>query len=155
MRGLVLGAGAVLLAGCGGAPSYEEPANLCESEGARCVSASVRDLLAVDGDTFELRRLSGSGREERVRLRLIGWDSPETGDAAGCPEEDALGRKTEARARELFEAGSKVTFLPEGQDRYGRLRAHVYLDGDHIGWLLSRDGLARPLEAGMQVDWCG
>jgi len=115
----------------------------------------VRDLLAVDGDTFELRRLSGSGREERVRLRLIGWDSPETGDAAGCPEEDALGRKTEARARALFEAGSKVTFLPDGQDRYGRLRAHVYLDGDHIGWLLSRDGLAQPLEEGGQVDWCG
>ena len=45
--------------------------------------------------------------------------------------------------------------VPEGPDRYGRLRAHVYLDGDHIGWLLSRDGLARPLEEGVQVDWCG
>ena len=31
MRGLVLGAGAVLLAGCGGAPGYDEPANLCET----------------------------------------------------------------------------------------------------------------------------
>jgi len=155
MRHLILGMGVVALGACGGAADYEKPANLCEAEGARCVSASVRDLLAVDGDTFELRRLSGSGREERVRLRLIGWDSPETGDAAACAAEDALGQKTEARARELFEAGSKVTFLPEGQDRYGRLRAHVYLDGDHIGWLLSRDGLARSLEEGVQVEWCG
>jgi endonuclease YncB( thermonuclease family) len=155
MRRLILGMGVLALGACGGSGGYEKPANLCDAEGARCVSASVRDLLAVDGDTFELRRLSGSGREERVRLRLIGWDSPETGDAAACAAEDALGQKTEARARELFEAGSKVTFLPEGPDRYGRLRAHVYLDGDHIGWLLSPDGLARPLEAGVQVDWCG
>ena len=156
MRHLIFSVGATLLAACGGEEStYDQPANLCETEGARCVSAPVRDLLAVDGDTFELRRLSGSGREERVRLRLIGWDSPETGDAAACAAENALGQKTEARARDLFEAGSKVTFLPEGPDRYGRLRAHVYLDGDHVGWLLSRDGLARPLEEGGQVDWCG
>jgi endonuclease YncB( thermonuclease family) len=94
---------------------------------------------------------------DRLVARATGskGDSPETGDAAACAAEDALGQKTEARARELFEAGRKVTFLPEGQDRYGRLRAHVYLDGDHVGWLLSRDGLARPQEEGGQVDWCG
>ena len=40
-------------------------------------------------------------------------------------------------------------------DRLRSLRAHVYLDGDHVGWLLSRNGLACPLEEGVQVDWCG
>lgn len=134
---------------------YDQPPNLCEEAGTRCVSVPVRDLLAVDGDTFELRRLAANGGEQRVRLRLIGWDSPETGDAAQCPEEDALGRQVEARARTLFSEGSKVTFLPEGTDQYGRTRAHVYLDGAHVGWLLSKDGLARPLDAGGQVDWCG
>lgn len=142
-----------LTAACGG--GYEQPANLCEAEGAQCVSVPVRDLLAVDGDTFELRRLSASGSEQRVRLRLIGWDSPETGDAAGCADEDALGRKVEARARELFASGRTVSFFPEGPDQYGRLRAHVYLDGVHIGWLLWKDGLSKPLEEGGQADWCG
>jgi endonuclease YncB( thermonuclease family) len=144
---------AALATGCGGG-GYEKPANLCENPDTTCVSASVRDLLAVDGDTFELRRLNRAGGEERVRLRLIGWDSPETGDAARCAAEDALGRAVETRARALFEAGSKVTFLPEETDRYGRVRAHVYLDGTHIGWLLSKEGLARPLDEGRQVDWC-
>ena len=154
-RGLFLpGLALVLLAGCARGPAYEAPENLCERVENTCVSASVRDLLAVDGDTFELRRLTASGAEERVRLRLIGWDSPETGDAARCAAEDALGQQVEKRARTLFEAGSKVTFLPEETDRYGRVRAHVYLDGTHIGWLLSKEGLARPLEAGRQVDWC-
>lgn len=144
---------AALTAGCGGS-GYEKPANLCDTPETTCVSASVRDLLAVDGDTFELRRLNRAGGEERIRLRLIGWDSPETGNAAQCAAEDALGREVETRARALFLAGSKVTFLPEETDRYGRVRAHVYLDGTHIGWLLSKEGLARPLDEGRQVDWC-
>lgn len=155
-RGPLLPAIALLLAtACNGQSGYDQPPYLCEDTDTVCVSASVRDLLAVDGDTFELRRLDAAGREQRVRLRLIGWDSPETGDVAGCPEEDTLGQATEARARELFAAGSRVTFLPDGADQYGRTRAHVYLDGVHVGWLLSRDGLARPLEESGQVDWCG
>lgn len=147
---------AAFLAGCGGAGGgYAKPENLCEADGNTCVSAPVRDLLAVDGDTFELRRLSARGGEERIRLRLIGWDSPEAGDAANCEAEAELGRAVESRARALFSQGNKVTFLADGTDRYGRIRAHVYLDGVHVGWLLSKDGLARPLGAGAQADWCG
>lgn len=48
-----------------------------------------------------------------------------------------------------------VSFLPERPDHYGRLRAYVYRGGVHAGWLLSKDGLARPVDAGGQVDWCG
>ncbi len=91
MRRLILGVGVLALAACGGAGSaYDKPVNLCETTNATCVSVPVRDLLAVDGDTFELRRLSGSGREERVRLLLIGWYSPESRDAAACAAEDTL-----------------------------------------------------------------
>ena len=149
-----IAAAAALLAGCSADEAYEKPPNLCEDPANTCVSAPTRDLLAVDGDTFELRRLTARGGEERIRLRLIGWDSPEAGDAANCEAEARLGRETEARARALFSQGNKVTFLADGTDRYGRVRAHVYLDGTHIGWLLSKEGLARPLEEGRQADWC-
>ena len=144
-----------VLAACSGPDFGDPPPNLCTDDGTRCVSVPVKDLLAVDGDTFELRRLTETGREERIRLRLIGWDSPETGGAAGCVQEERLGLDTEERARELFSAGQTVTFLPDGSDRYGRIRAHVYLDGTHIGWLLSKDGLSRQvMEGETQVDWC-
>ena len=140
----------VLLAACGGSDLPPEPANLCEDPGARCVSAPVRDVLAVDGDTFELQRAT-----ERIRLRLIGWDSPETGNSAGCAEEDELGQKVEVRAKALFEAGQTLTFKPEGTDRFGRVRAHVYLDGTHIGWLLAKDGLSKPWESEtVKPTWC-
>ncbi|MEM9179855.1 MAG: thermonuclease family protein, partial [Pseudomonadota bacterium] len=119
---------ALTLSACGAGNLPEKPANLCEQANAQCVTAPVRDVVAVDGDTFELQRLGDRG-VERIRLRLIGWDSPETGTSAGCAAEDALGQKVEARARVLFEQGQTLTFKPEGTDRFGRTRAHVYLDG--------------------------
>ena len=70
------------LTACGASDLPPKPANLCEDASTRCVNAPVRDVLAVDGDTFELQRLTDRGIE-RIRLRLIGWDSPETGDSAG------------------------------------------------------------------------
>ena len=140
----------ILLSACSASELPAKPPNLCEEAGARCVSAPVRDVVAVDGDTFELQRLDG-----RVRLRLIGWDSPETGDSAACAAEDALGQKVEARAKELFADGKTLTFKPEGTDRFGRTRAHVYLDGTHIGWLLAKDGLSAPWPSEtVKPDWC-
>lgn len=142
------------LAACTQTSLPPEPENLCQQPDTRCVSAPVRDVLAVDGDTFELQRLTNRGTE-RIRLRLIGWDSPETGDSAGCAAEDALGQKVEARAKDLFADGQTLTFKPEGTDRFGRTRAHVYLDGTHIGWLLAKDGLSKPwLSETVKPTWC-
>jgi endonuclease YncB( thermonuclease family) len=138
------------LAACGGNSVGPAPDNLCDAPGSHCVSVPVRDVIAVDGDTFELQRLDG-----RVRLRLIGWDSPETGNSAGCAAEEALGQKVEARAKELFAEAKTLTFKPEGTDRFGRTRAHVYLDGTHIGWLLAQDGLSKPwLSETVKPVWC-
>ena len=48
-----------------------------------------------------------------------------------------------------------LSFAPEGNDRFGRTRAHVYLDGVHIGWLLAQDGLSKPwLSETVKPTWC-
>lgn len=155
MRCLLASLSAMTLFACSGSSALPKPDNLCEQAGARCVSAPVRDVLAVDGDTFELQRLTDRGTE-RIRLRLIGWDSPETGSSAGCPEEDALGRQVETEARALFAEEQTLTFKPEGTDRFGRTRAHVYLDGTHIGWLLAQKGLSQPWPSEtVKPSWCG
>lgn len=129
------------------------PSNLCETN-PRCVSAPARDVLAVDGDTFELQRLTDRGVQQ-IRLRLIGWDSPESGNAAQCVEESDLGVAVERRTQALFAEGQTVTFLPKRVDQYGRTRAHVWLDGDHVGWLLAREGLAKRWEGENRPSWCG
>lgn len=156
MRFTLFMAGLAGLGACSspGSEAGPEPVNLCQGN-AQCVSAPARDVLAVDGDTFELQRLTDRG-VQRVRLRLIGWDSPESGEAANCLEEGDLGVEVERRAQALFAEGRTVMFLPDGLDRYGRTRAHVWLDGVHIGWRLAQEGLARRVdEAGRRPDWCG
>ncbi|MEP1143818.1 MAG: thermonuclease family protein [Henriciella sp.] len=151
---LLLFVPALLISACSQSSLPPEPEKLCDGPSARCVSAPVRDVLAVDGDTFELQRLTDRGTE-RIRLRLIGWDSPESGDSAGCAAENALGQAVEARTKEMFEDAQTLTFLPEGKDRFGRTRAHVYLDGTHIGWLLAKDGLSKPwLSETIKPTWC-
>ena len=153
MRFLILSS-VLMLAACGASNLPPQPENLCERADTRCVNAPVRDVVAVDGDTFELLRLTDRGTE-RIRLRLIGWDSPETGNSAACPAEDALGQKVEARVKDLFEDARTLSFAPEGNDRFGRTRAHVYLDGVHIGWLLAQDGLSKPwLSETVKPTWC-
>jgi len=144
----------LFLTACAPETGLEKPENLCAEVGARCVSAPVRDVVAVDGDTFELRRLTDRGTE-RIRLRLIGWDSPESGASAECPAEDVLGQKVESSARALFAKGQTLTFKPEGLDRFGRTRAHIYLDNTHIGWLLAQEGLSQPWPASTaKPSWC-
>lgn len=145
---------ALILSACGSDNTPPKPDNLCIEAGARCVSAPVRDVVAVDGDTFELQRLTDRGTE-RIRLRLIGWDSPETGDSAACAAEAELGLKVESRAQTLFAEAQTLTFKPEGTDRFGRTRAHVYLDGTHIGWLLAQEGLSKPWPSEtIKPTWC-
>jgi endonuclease YncB( thermonuclease family) len=86
---------------------------------------------------------------------LIGWDSPESGNSAACAAEDRLGQQVEERAKALFDEGQTLTFKPEGTDRFGRTRAHVYLDGRHIGWLLAKEGLSKPWPTErVKPTWC-
>ncbi|MEO1015926.1 MAG: thermonuclease family protein [Pseudomonadota bacterium] len=147
---------ASLVAACGpGAPPY-----LCEAD-SRCVEAAPGEVTAIDGDTFEFVRTledRDSRATGRFRLRLIGWDSPESGAAAACPAEAALGLKVEARAKALVAAAEEVVFLPVGNDEYGRFRVHLFLDRVHVGHLLRKEGLAAHWDedAGApKPDWCG
>ena len=145
-------AAALGLTACG--PTIPKPANLCADNSSRCISAPARDVVAVDGDTYELQRLTDRGTE-RIRLRIIGWDSPESGDTAFCPAEDALGQQVETRVKEIVAAGKTITFRPESTDRFGRTRAHIYLDGESVGWLLAKEGLAAPWPAdSSKPNWC-
>ena len=117
------------LAACGS----DAPVNLCE-DNPDCLAGPARAVRAIDGDTYEIQ-----GR----RLRLIGWDSPESSPHADCIEEGDLGTRSELKVRELFREADRVQVLVRGVDEFGRPRAHIYLDGQSVGYLLSKEGLAK------------
>lgn len=93
----------------------------------------------IDGDTLIIER---DGRRETIRL--IGIDSPETGDgrrALGC-----FGREARVEARRLLN-GQRVRFAidpsQDERDRYDRLLAYVWLaDGTFINQAMVENGYA-------------
>jgi micrococcal nuclease len=94
----------------------------------------------VDGDTLDVR-VAGA-RVERVRI--LGVDTPETKDRRKPVE--CYGPEAAAYTRQRL-AGRDVTLETDAEvrDKYGRLLAHVYVDGARFADELLRGGYARLL----------
>lgn len=83
----------------------------------------------VDGDTFDL--LAGSN--SLLRIRLNGIDCPERGQDYYRVAKDAL-------AEYIFQREVKI--IAVGKDRYGRIIANVFINGQNINLMMVRDGYA-------------
>ena len=129
-----------VLCGCN-ATSLEAPSDL-----ATFPASAVR---VIDGDTYEA---------QSERIRLIGWDTPETGKHAKCEQEAKWGKLATAKARQIIQGAETVGFQVEGRDRCNRALAHVAINGPaSLGELLQVEGMAQrwtyPRERKPQ--WCG
>lgn len=92
----------------------------------------------VDGDTLDVRFQDGT--EERIRLLLV--DTPETVDPRRPvqpfgPEASAFAKET------LLGRSVEVELDVSERDRYGRLLAYIWIDGELFNELLIDAGLAR------------
>lgn len=83
----------------------------------------------TDGDTITVRPERGAS----VKVRLIGIDAPERGQAFGTRARQELG--------ELI-AGKNVEVIGTEKDRYGRLLGDVRHEGRSINLELIRRGMA-------------
>lgn len=106
-----------------------------------------RVTCVVDGDTIWYRG---------TKIRIADIDTPEVNQPA-CPREAALGRQATARLRQLLNAGAfSLQPLPDGrtQDRFGRALRLVTRNGESLGQVLVREGLAERW-GGPRREWCG
>jgi endonuclease YncB( thermonuclease family) len=113
------------------------PFSLChQGGGVNCV---------VDGDTVWLAG-------EKIRVADI--DAPET-HPARCPREAELGRAATLRLQALLNSGPvQLGTIKRDQDRYGRKLRLLLRDGQSLGMVLVREGLARPYQGGRRQPWC-
>ena len=115
-------------------------------------TAGSPNIRVVDGDTIDA--VVQPSREWR-RYRLVGFDTPET-YYARCDAERALGYEAARRLGELVRTGEVQLYVQEGaRDRYSRGLATVRVDGEDIGQILIREGLAVSYLGRVQrIDWC-
>lgn len=120
---------------------------------------SVR-IDIIDGDSIR----SGS-----QVYRLVGFNTPESGDNAKCPRERSLAAEATRRLRELVAAGEldlrrvRCACPPgtegTGQCNYGRLCGTLKVGGRDVGTILIAEGLAERYACGTascppRRDWC-
>ncbi|WP_404815069.1 thermonuclease family protein [Celeribacter naphthalenivorans] len=104
-------------------------------------------VYMIDGDTASIG-------EARDRVRLVGFDTPETRNAQ-CSYEKALGDEATRRARELVKnAGAVDLVMLPGRDKYDRGLGRLYVGGKELGTILISEGLARPYDGGKRRSWC-
>ena len=109
--------------------------------------ASVRpDAIRVtDGDTF---RIAGG-----ERVRILNIDTPEMGSRARCAAEALLAAEARRYLIRRVHQAQRIEVAREGQDRFGRTRARVRIDGQDIGDELVRERLAQVWQ-GHRAEWC-
>ena len=98
----------------------------------------VEFVRTIDGDTI---RINYEGRERKVRYLLI--DTPETNEP---PEENQpFAEEALKRNDELMKSGKlEIQFdVGDREDKYNRLLAYLYIDGESVQEKLLEEGLAR------------
>lgn len=100
----------------------------CQPLGPEQTSFEARCVAVRDGDSIDVRR---ADRTERIRLH--GIDAPE--------KTQPYSNVARARTEELAH-GRVVRVDVEDRDRYGRIVARVFVDGEDLSLILVREGLA-------------
>lgn len=106
---------------------------------------SDRYTCVVDGDTLWL---------DGVNYRLEGYDTPEEyNNVCGGFAEIDLARAATRRFRDLLNHNEWELHSLGQADRYGRVLANIYVNGEDVGDILVREGLARYWPDGEEF-WC-
>ncbi|MCF7617577.1 thermonuclease family protein [Bacillus sonorensis] len=107
-------------------------------DGRHSDRVAVTLIRAVDGDTIKVKY---KGKEKTVRYLLI--DTPETKKPNSCVQ--PYGKDASSENKKLVSSGKLELEFDKGDrtDKYGRLLAYVYADGQSVQEQLLKEGLAR------------
>ncbi|MGV2103178.1 thermonuclease family protein [Rhizobium sp. 21-4511-3d] len=135
---------AIILSAVSLVPAVEAAQSSVTTKFVKC-STGVRKNCVVDGDTLWING-------EKVRVADI--DAPEI-STPKCSSELALGNEATRRLIELVNEGPFQLQAWPGRDmdRYGRKLRVLVRDGQSLGDLLVREGLARTW-SGRRQPWC-
>lgn len=117
-------------------------------------NVTVTEVTSIyDGDTFRVTiahwpPIVGN----RISVRVKGIDAPEL--KGKCEQEKQLARKAKQATVAMLRAGRKIELRNLQRDKYFRLLADVYVDGQSLAQMLLKSGLARPYNGDTKGSWC-
>ena len=108
----------------------------------------------VDGDTFEIVVSEHPPSLQKIKVRLLGIDTPES-FRPRCSKEKIKALEVKSKLKELIEK-QWVRLENVKFDKYGsRILAEVFLKDVSINKLLISNNLAKPyFGTGKKFDWC-
>lgn len=134
------------------------PSPLWAADVIRFPPANVVDVY--DGDTFKVQLpglLDVFGRNLSVRIK--GIDAPELRSSCTSALEKDIEKYKAGQSRQYLidklNAAKWVELHELERDKYFRLLATVYIDGEHFGEASIRDGHAIAYDGGTKTSWCG
>ena len=110
----------------------------------------------IDGDTVEFI-MPGLPVElgDKLKLRVLGVDTPEKGGRAACPAEAKAGDAATAFSKKVLAEALVVQFEIKSWDKFGgRVLGDIILDGQSLRAQLIANGFAREYFGEAKQSWC-
>ena len=106
-----------------------------------------------DGDTFKIDLPSQHPLfGDDISVRVLGIDTPEL--KGSSDEVKALAYKAKNRTQELLSDAKTIELKNPQRDKYFRVLAEVWIDGESLGEKLKSDGLAKDYDGeGARPEW--
>lgn len=119
-------------------------------------AADYKILRVVDGDTVEFEAsFLPDPLPKKLKLRILGIDTPEKGHRAQCEKEAQLGEKATEMAKKLVLNATKKEIILKQWDKFGgRVLGDLILDGKSLKDSLIAAGLAREYYGDKKQSWC-
>ncbi len=108
----------------------------------QCRPYERRVTCVVDGDTLWY---------QRIKIRLLGIDAPEV--EGRCAAERNLAQAATLELTRLLNTGL-IRISYDGQDRYGRHLARLWVQDGEVGPAMNAAGLAEPFGRPGPSPWC-
>lgn len=109
-------------------------------------------VSVYDGDTFTAAITTYPAIVgDKIDIRVSGIDTPEI--KGESESERTLAQKAKAETNNMLTSGKIVELRNMRRDKYFRILAEVYIDGESLSQTLINKGLAVPYEGGTKVSW--
>lgn len=110
----------------------------------------------LDGDTVEFEaKFLPSELGDKLKIRVLGVDTPEKAPRAKCEKEAAAGLAATEYTKKAVANGKKVQIEIKEWDKFGgRVLGDVIIDGQKLSESLIKNNLARPYFGEAKKSWC-